>query len=263
MYSKRSPTEIMRAVLFALVLREVRGRFGINRLGAFWFIFEPLAHIAVLLTVFVVIRGARVNYGPDLLIFWVTGIVPFLLFKNIALKGMEAIAANKALFAYRQIKPIDTILARAISEVALMCCVYVLIILALGFWGGHDILIAEPLKFISLLIVGILLSLGLALIYCVIGEAIPEIKNLIKLSYMPLYFLSGVIMPLWVVPESMRLYLWWNPYLHIIDGIREATFSYYPKIDGIDFYYAGSVTLVILFLGVTAYRSRRQQLQAI
>lgn len=263
MFAKRSSLTIVRAVLFALVLREVRGRFGINRLGAFWFIFEPIAHISVLLIVFSVIRGARINYGPDLLVFLVAGIVPFLLFKNIALKGMEAVSANKALFAYRQIKPVDTVLARAISETALMLCVYLLIVFFLGFWGGHDVLISRPLLFISMLLLGVLLSLGLALVFCVVGEAIPEVKNLIKLAYMPLYFMTGVIMPLWVVPPAFRDYLMWNPYVHIIDGIREATFTYYPKVPGIDFSYAAKTTLCVLFAGVVLYRIRRQHLLAI
>lgn len=203
------------------------------------------------------------NYGPDLLVFLVSGIIPFLLFKNIALKGMEAVSANKALFAYRQIKPVDTVLARAISETALMSCVYILVVFALGFWGDHEVLIARPVLFMSMVLLGILLSLGLALIFCVVGEAMPEIKNLIKLAYMPLYFLSGVIMPLWIVPPTFRDYLLWNPYVHIIDGIREATFAYYPQVPGIDFQYAASVTLGVLFIGVMLYRSRRQQLLAI
>ena len=59
---KRRPFKILRSVLFALVIREVRGKFGANRLGAFWFVFEPLAHIIVLLT-----DGAS-NSGPDPLI---------------------------------------------------------------------------------------------------------------------------------------------------------------------------------------------------
>lgn len=264
MQAKRSPIGIIRAVLFALVLREVRGRFGINRLGAFWFVFEPLAHIIVLLAMFSLIRGVgRIGAGPDILVFLVTGIIPFLMFKNITLKGMEAINANKALFAYRQIKPIDTILARTITETALMICVYVVIMAALGFWGGRDVSISRPIMFMAMVLLGISLSFGLALIFCVIGEAMPELKNFIKIAYMPLYFLSGVVMPLWAVPPTMREYLWWNPYVHIIDGIREATFEYYPHVKGVDFLYAADVALIVMFLGIMLYRARRQQLIAI
>jgi len=259
---KRGSFKIVRAVLFALIIREVRGRFGANRLGAFWFIFEPLAHITVLLTIFSLVRG-QMNYGPPLPMFLATGIIPFLLFKNIVLKGMEAVAANKALFAYRQIKPIDTILARTIVESVLMACVYMAIIFALGFWGGYDVAIHFPLKWGMMMLIGIMLSLGLALIFCTIGEAMPELKGFIKILFMPLYFISCVILPVWVLPLRMREWIWWNPFLHLIDGIREATFLHYPQVNGVRASYPAAIAVVVLFLGIVLYRLRREQLVAI
>lgn len=259
---KRNSLTIFKAVLFALVVREVRGRFGADRLGAFWFIFEPLAHISALLAIFSFLRG-QVQYGPPFAMFLITGLIPYLLFRNIIMKGMESVSANKALFAYRQIKPIDTILARAIVECALMSCVYMAIIFALGFWGGYDVAIHDPLKWIMVMSIGIAFSIGLALIFCVIGEAMPELKGFIRLLFMPLYFVSGVVIPIWFVPPRFRDWIWWNPFLHLIDGIREATFLNYPKVNGISIEYAAGVSLVTLFFGVVLYRFRREQLLAI
>ena len=259
---KRSPFKIFRAVVFALVLREVRGRFGANRLGAFWFVFEPLAHIVVLMSLYVLLRAHR-NSGPDLPMFLVTGIIPFLLFKNIALKGMDAVSANKALFSYRQIKPFDTIVARAILECALSLVVYGLVIFGLGFWGGHDVGVYHVLAWFSAIAVGIVFSFGLALIFCVIGEAMPELKTLIRLLFMPLYFISGVIIPLWLIPERLLKWALWNPFVHIIDSVRRSTFEHYPTIKGVSLSYAALVALVTLFLGMVMYRARRQQLLAI
>lgn len=259
---KRSPLQVVRAVLFALIVREVRGRFGANRLGAFWFIFEPIAHISILLAIFSLARG-QAHYGPPTATFLVSGIIPFLLFKNIALKGMEAVSANKALFAYRQIKPFDTIVARAIVECSLMACVYLTIIFTLGFWGGYDVAIHYPLQWLGVLLIGGGLSFGLGLVFCVIGEAMPELKGFIRMLFMPLYFISCVILPLWAVPPQFRSWIWWNPFLHIIDGLREATFLHYPEINGISLGYATSIALVFLFFGVILYRQRREQLLAI
>jgi capsular polysaccharide transport system permease protein len=259
---KRRPFNILRSVLFALVIREVRGRFGVNRLGAFWFLFEPLAHILVLLTIFTLVRG-QAHYGPPLPMFLLTGIIPFLLFKNIALKGMEAVSANKALFAYRQIKPFDTIIARAIVECALMACIYLAMSFVLGFWGGYDVAIHYPLKWFAVFLTGIVFSTGLALVFCVIAETMPDLKGFIKILFMPLYFLSCVIVPIWVIPPHVREWLWWNPFLHLIDGAREATFLYYPSVSGVSLEYSGSVAVITFFLGTLLYRHKREQLQAI
>lgn len=258
---KRTHLKIARVVTFALVLREIKGKFGANRLGAFWFIFEPLAHIVVLISIYSIVR-ANNNYGVDLPIFLISGVIPFLLFKNIALKGMEAVSANRALFSYRQIKPFDTIVARTIVECALMACIYLVVIFALGFWGGYDVAISRPLEWLVYLIVGVVLSFGLALIFCIIGEAAPETKTFIRLAYMPLYFISGVIVPLWLIPGHFLNVLMWNPYLHIIEGMRENTFAVYPKIQGISVQYSASVAVLILFAGVALYRARRLKLVA-
>lgn len=259
---RRSPVRIVRAVIFALVLREMRGRFGLHRFGAFWLLFEPVAHIVALMSIYALLRG-RANNSLDISVFLVTGIIPFLLFKNISLKGMEAVNANKGLFAYRQIKPIDTIMARAIVECALMACVYGLILFGLGMWAGSDVSIHQPIKWGAVLLIGILFSFGLGLIFCVIGEALPEAKTFIRLSYMPLYLLSGIIMPLWLIPERFQEYMLWNPYLHLIDSLRASVFADYPKTLGISMWYALFVALATLFIGLALYRVRRLNLVAV
>jgi len=259
---KRQSFKIFQAVVFSLVLREVRGRFSKNRLGAFWFVFEPLAHIAVLMTIYTVIKG-RIIPGMDVAEFLATGIVPFLLFKNISLKGMEAVSANQGLFAYRQIKPFDCIVARAIVEFSMMTCVYVLLLFILKMWGGAEISIAHPLEWIAMMVCGIALSFGLGLIFCVIGEAMPEIKTFIRLLFLPLYFLSGIIIPIWHLQPSILKWMTWNPFLHIIDSLRAAVFEYYPENLFIIPNYAIAVSLVTLFLGVALYRARRLRLVAL
>lgn len=260
--TKRTSFGIFRAVIFALVLREVRGRFGSHRYGAFWLLFEPMAHIVALMGIYAILRG-HANSGLDLSVFLVTGIIPFILFKNISLKGMEAVNANKGLFAYRQIKPIDTIIARGIVECALMACVYGLILFGLGLWAGSDVSIHQPLRWGLVMFVGTVFSFGLGLIFCVVAEALPEAKTFIRLSYMPLYFLSGIIMPLWLIPEKFQKFMLWNPYLHLIDSLRSNVFEHYPKVVGISMWYASFVALATLFVAMALYRVRRLNLVAV
>ena len=50
---KRSAWEIQRAVLQALLLREMKARVGGQWVGAVWTLLEPLAHVAVIVTVWV------------------------------------------------------------------------------------------------------------------------------------------------------------------------------------------------------------------
>ncbi len=259
---KRGQFEIVRAVLFALILREVRGRFGENRLGAFWFVAEPLAHVAAMMAIFSVLRGTAFH-GLEYPVFLVSGLVPFLLFKNIVLKGMEAVNANKGLFAYRQIKPLDTIVSRCIVEFMMMACVYCVIIIGLGLWGGFDVIIHSPLRWVLSILVGLVFSFSLALLFCIVGDALPEIKSLLRLLFMPLYFISAIIFPVWLVPERFMKYILWNPYLHIVDSIRSATFSAYPDNIYLSIEYPISVSIIFLAAAMFLYRVKRLKLASL
>ena len=54
---KRDAWEVQRGVLFALVLREMKGRVGGQWVGAVWTLIEPLMHVLVMLTIFTTIRA--------------------------------------------------------------------------------------------------------------------------------------------------------------------------------------------------------------
>jgi len=258
---KRSPFAIVRSVVFALILREVQGRFGQNRLGAFWFVFEPMAHVLILLLIFTTLRGRHIT-GIDVPLFLIHGIVPFLLFRNLTLKGMAAVNANRGLLAYKQVKPFDMIVARIIVEILLMSCVFILILAALGWFFAYDIAIHQPLQWFLVLVVGGTLALGCALIFCIVIKAMPELETMIRIIYMPLYFISGVIFPLWLIPQQFLPFLLWNPYLHLLELSREYSIAYYPRVAEVNLAYPAACAVLTLFIGLWLYWSRRMQLVA-
>ena len=53
---KRTPLQIMSATVHALLMRELKTRFGANRLGYFWAIAEPVAQASVMALIFDLIR---------------------------------------------------------------------------------------------------------------------------------------------------------------------------------------------------------------
>lgn len=260
MQRKRTPWEIQKAVVQALVLRELKTRFGVHRLGAVWLFLEPAAHIAVLLTVFVYIR----HFAPPGLpttIFLLTGIVPFLLFKSIALRIMEAVQGNRGLFGYRVIKPMDTFLARLLLEVVLYTVVFVLLSGILRWWGV-PVELYRPFEFFTVVALLSLMGFGLGILFCVIGETMPEVKPFIRIFFLPLYLLSGILFPISRLPAQYHELLLWNPVLHAVELSREAFFRGYETVSGINQAYLAEVTVVLLFAGLVAYRLRRLELVA-
>lgn len=260
MQSKRTPWEIQKSVVQALILRELKTRFGVHRLGAVWLFLEPAAHIAVLLVVFVYIRHFAPP-GVPTTIFLLTGIVPFLLFKNIALRIMEAVQGNRGLFGYRVIKPMDTFIARLLLEVLLYTVVFVFLLGGLWWWGV-PVELYRPLEFFTVVTLLSLMGFGLGILFCVVGEALPEVKPFIRILFLPLYLLSGILFPVSRLPAEYHDLLLWNPVLHAVELSREAFFRGYASVSGVSLVFVAEVTVVLLFAGIVAYRLRRLELVA-
>jgi capsular polysaccharide transport system permease protein len=121
--AKRSAWEVQRAVLFALVLREMKARVGGQWIGAVWTLIEPLTHVMILVTILGFISG-RVLADIEYPVFLVTGLLPFFLFQHLAMRLMDGIESNRGLFSYRQVKPLDTLLSRACVEALMNLLVY-------------------------------------------------------------------------------------------------------------------------------------------
>ena len=187
----------------------------------------------------------------------------FVLFKNIALKGMEAVNSNRGLLSYRQIKPLDMIIARTIVETALMLCVYAVILFGLWWFFGFDVLIHRPLEWLGILVIGIAMAFGGALVFCIVIDMMPEAGTIIRIMYMPLYLVSGVILPLWLIPSQMLQFLLLNPYAHLIDLLRESSISHYPNVAGVTLFYPLAWAIGSLAVGGCMYRLRRLKLIAI
>jgi capsular polysaccharide transport system permease protein len=258
MLKPRSPLQIKKSVIFALVLREARSRIGESRMGAVWMLLEPICHLLILSVLFSLIRGRTVA-GLDFPVFVLVGLAPFLLFRNTALRLMDSPKENRSLFAYKQIKPLDTFLARALVEFCTSATVYA--ILVFGFaWYGFDMSVMSPIQWVLTILLGLLFSFGLGMLLSLIVHAIPGSKLFIRMMFFPLYFISGVLMPASYLPHAMLPLLLLNPFLHLLELIRAEIFPYYVPVDGVSLKYVIASTLVLLFVSLGTYRVRRLHL---
>lgn len=258
MLKPRSSLQIQKSVIFALVLREARARIGDSRIGAVWMLLEPICHLLIFSILFTLIRGRTVA-GIDFPVFVLVGMAPFLLYRNTALRLMDSPKENRALFAYKQIKPLDTFIARVLVESCIAATVYS--ILVFGFaWYGFDMSIKAPIEWLLTIILGLLFSFGLGMLLALIAHAIPGSKVFIRMMFFPLYFISGVLIPAAYLPHDMLPLLLLNPFLHLVELIRGEIFPYYMPVDGISIQYVVACTVVLLFVSLGTYRVRRLHL---
>jgi capsular polysaccharide transport system permease protein len=241
----------------ALVIRELRARVQGQWLSLMWMVLEPLAHVLAILA----LLGARrhfVSINIEFPVFLVTGLLPFFIFRNLARRLSKSISANKGLFAYRQVMPIDALVARGFVEVGLSSMVYVAALALLG-WLGYHWFPREPLELAGVSLALIVLGASFGLLFAVIAHNRPRVDAVIGLIFLPLYFASGVIFPVHNLSPSLREVLLFNPVLHLIELSRFHFLPNYSLLPGVDPFYPAAWALALGALSLSLYRVYRFQ----
>ncbi|HJU70332.1 MAG TPA: ABC transporter permease [Paucimonas sp.] len=247
----RKGFKIQRAVIFALFLREAVNRLSSQRGAWVWILFEPLSYILFLVLMYTVVRVRTVG-GIDTAIWLMAGILAFFMFRRTSDHTMNAISANKALFAYRQVKPVDTVLVRAALEGFLMILVAIILFLGGGLFG-LPALPVDPLAVLEAVFGLWLIGLGFGLVASVAIELIPELQKIIGVVMMPLYYISGVVFPIAIIPQPYRGYLLWNPLVHGMEAARLGFAPYYHSVPELSMAYLYGCALVSIFLGLALH----------
>lgn len=257
-HAPRSAWEVQRAVIFALVLREMKARVGGQWVGAVWTLLEPLAHVLITVTMFSFIRGSALM-GIEFPVFLVTGLLPFFLFQHLATRLMDGIEANRGLFSYRQVKPFDTLVSRAIVEAIMNLLVYAFTLGVLG-WLGYSVIPYGPLEVLGVNAMMILLGTSFGIFCAVIGHDRPRVRSFIRMTMMPLYLMTGILFPVDFLPREILDWLLLNPLLHLVEISRHAFIAEYVPADGVNALYPALFTVTLMALAMLLYRAERLRL---
>ncbi|WP_299008290.1 ABC transporter permease [uncultured Shewanella sp.] len=253
---KRTSLTIMSDVIFALTMREIKTRFGHNRLGYFWAIMEPVGQVAILGLIFSLMgRNSVANIPVALFLF--TAILPFKLFGKLLNQLSAAIDANKGLLSYRQVTAIDPVITRILIEVATFLLVYVFIFSVMA-WLGFT---AWPNNLLGLLTATALLvvfTVGLGLLLCTCMSFWKDTKKIVNIITRPLFFISGIFFCATMIPPQYWYLFDWNPIFHVIELSRDSFFSAYTSPVG-QWSYLSFCALVSFSLGLAIFHLCRHR----
>lgn len=244
----RGGLQVMYASIRALFLRELQTRFGHYRLGYLWAFLEPALNVVFMLILFGAI-AKRTLPGIEYSIFLINGILPFFVFMRSVTQSLSAIQSNQGLLSYRGVKPIDTVIARTSLETILYFFCYIILSLVM-MWLGFEISFSAIPLLLSLWLLLYLFSIGFSCIMMVVGELSSEIGKFIKAIFIIVYFMSGAMIPLHIIPEKYLGFFLWNPIAHILELMRFAVSPSYVALKGVSMSYIMINTLVVVFVGL-------------
>lgn len=253
-----SPIQNTLTVWHALFLREALDRFFGTRAGWAWLIIEPAVHLLIMGYYFSLLRGAFCG-NVDIFLWICVGMLAFFLFRRTAVQVQHAVDCNKAFFAFRQVRPLDAAVARALVEAFSMFFVSLALLITLGFFG-KQFLPSDPLLLLIVLGGIWVFGLGYGLITSTFQRLVPETGHIFSILFMPLYVLSGAIIPLNRIPMPYRDWLMYNPLAHAIEIVRLAFFNHYPVVEGVSLAYFFKSILILAIIGLVLYKLFETQL---
>ena len=238
-------------VISALTLRETRSRYGNSKLGFFWALFEPFAHVVVFMGIFSALDRA-VPLGDNMALFILTGIIPWLLYSNLVNNVMNGIKSNKALLGYPQVMPIDITISMIILVFSTMFLV-MLFFLGITIYMGTTIRIDSFLEMMKVTGLFILLATGIGLINAAIIPYYPSYSSIFSAFSRPLYFISGIFFTANFLSPEVYAIVDFNPIIHLIEWFRS---GFYPSFDSnlYDPEYAVTVCVSIFGIGLLVER---------
>lgn len=247
----------------ALVIRDIKKRIyfssGTRRItGLAWMFLEPLFHVLVL-TLAKFMYGVQ-NHGMDSQLFILLGVIPFLFFKTSITYAAKAIRSNKNIFVFRQIQPIDVVIAGWISNIFIWVLVTLCLFVFLSFFNIYIVMLKQG-DILILILLLLILSLGINMCVASFCFLFTSMSKLIKFTNRALYFFSGIFYMPSDIPSNLRSIFLINPLFQVIQGLRESfeqkeVTSKYSNLE-----YLFVITFFILFTGLLSYFLLRKKIK--
>jgi capsular polysaccharide transport system permease protein len=248
---KQSDFDVYANVIRALMLRDMRTRFGGSYWGYVVVVLWPVAHIFLMVAI-MVFRGMPSPMGNNPILFVATGAVPVLVFQYTSREAMKAIIVNRPLMYYPQVKSFDIMIARFIVETikgfhGLLIIFGILLALAV------DPTPADPAMAIEGYLMALLLGLGMGAVNIGIMSVFPGwLWGYIAVT-ISIYLSSGVFFLPHMLPEELYNIMKWNPVVQIVETVRLA---YNPQLGvSVDYYYVLAWCFGSLCLGLVMERT--------
>ena len=204
------------ALMWAIAVRELKGRYRRSALGIVWAVLPPIFYAAL----FTVLQGIlHISTGDvPYVLFAYAGLVPWAFFVNAVNRCGGSVGANagivKKVAVPRVVFPVTAVVT-ALTDLAVSGILLAGLLAWFGIAPGVHLLWLGPI-----LIVATLFALGCGLIVAALGTFLQDVLFGLPLLVQLWMLATPIMYPLSQVPPSwMPLYIL-NPMVGIIEGFR-------------------------------------------
>lgn len=234
-----------RNLLSELVARDIKIKYRRSVLGVVWTLLNPLCMMIILSIVFSNLFKFDIENFP---LYILSGQIIFNFFSGVTTEAMSAIIGNASLIKKVYIPKYLFVLSRTFSSLINLLASFSAMILVMVVtrvelhWTVFFVII--PIALITFF------SLGVGLLLAAITVKFRDIMHLYSVFITGLMYLTPVIYPMSILPDTIRKIVLINPLTNILIMFRDVMFD--NSLPGISDIALGAVE-AILAMGIGLY----------
>jgi len=246
--------QVQARVIGALMLRDMRTRFGRTFFGYVISVAWPLSHLLILMGIYLTIRRFF-PIGTSPAVFLATGILPYILCFYPARMITMSVVQNQPLLYFPVVKSLDVILARGILEVVTAFWVIAIFCFILIVFGVN-VMPIYPHEALLAIFATIYLGFSIGFAGAVFYKLIRAWMVIVIVTLIVMYVTSGALFLPSMFPPKVQYWLSWNPLFHSVEWLRSAYYDGYGT-SMLDRGYLVGYATFNLFVGLVAERAIR------
>ncbi|MBO94489.1 MAG: teichoic acid ABC transporter permease [Opitutales bacterium] len=237
-----------RAVIRAMAVREIHSRYVGTFAGLSWAVIHPLVMVGIYWLVFSV--GFKVRPGGDVpfIVFFVCGLVPWLVFQEILTMSVNAITKSphlvkKVVFPV-EVLPVVSLLVSLATKVVMLVILLAMITVHSLPWSW---LFLQSLYYLIALNI---FALGLGWLVSSINVFYRDMGHGVTVIVGLWFWLTPVVWPPSMIPDRFEAWMWLNPMYYIVNGYRDTFLYSIPVWDrGFEHLWFWTICLFFFVLG--------------
>lgn len=207
-----------KSTISAIIVREIRTRFAGGSLGYGWAIILPVTWVLAI-TVFFQWIGRSAPVSIALPIFIASGMIPYLMFRQIVTSMMRVVRANRHLLTMGPATEEDLLNGGALLELVNMVLITMVVTIILAVFSTVP-LPPDPIRVVTALLLAWALGASAGRFAASIAHYSDTAQRLVPILLRPFFWISGIFFVASELPRAAQDALWFNPLLHVIELLR-------------------------------------------
>ena len=237
-----------RSLIFALANHDLKMRYKNSVLGFFWSFLEPLLLLTVLYFIFTNILRPDIEFYQ---LYLFLGIIMWNTVSRGTSMGLNSITQRAGLVSKTYFPREVLVISSTLTAFYMMFFEFAVFVVFAVF-----LQIVPPvsiLLFPVMLLILFILTLGISFSLSVLYVKYRDIGSIWNVVLTAGFFLAPIIYSIEIFPESVRGYLFLNPFVSILDISHNLVlYNIWPSLSY--FLQASIIPIIILFVGILIFK---------